>query len=424
MKDFKPHATNAEAVFQVVKDAVNVKDALIVLDTNVLLAPYRSSTEGFEAIIKTYAKLRDQKRLFVPAQAAREFARNRPSVLTQLHKSIEDARAISINGKFEYLPILETTDEYKEASNNLEEIKKLLKNFKNKVQDLADKIASWQNDDPVLQAYRPLFDSSVVIEQAEERNNIQNAKKFRFDAGIPPGNKDANKEDGGIGDLIIWATILDLGKSKKKDLIFVTEETKGDWFHRFGEHRLFPRYELIEEYSGVSGGCSFDIFNLSSLLKNMGIDEAVADEFLIPSGDGLTINFSDPLRFPVYRKLISQMGNLNYDLASSNDKNVDYILYVDGSRIALVIIDASVLPSATILGSYLSNAIDNIVQYDEVVFIFAGRDEEIASLTKIISRTQLHSSFSFILMVLSESEVRVVANNSQHSILHMICNLY
>lgn len=99
----------------------------------------------------------------------------------------------------------------------------------------------------------------------------------------------------------------------------------------------------------------------------MGIDEAVADEFLISSSDGLPINFADPLRFPVYRKLASQMGNLNYDLGYSNDKNVDYILYVDSFRIALVVIDASVLPSANVFGSYLSHAIDNIVQYDEVV---------------------------------------------------------
>jgi hypothetical protein len=43
--------------------------------------------------------------------------------------------------------------------------------------------------------------------------------QWRTDNQVPPGYKDASKDDKGIGDFLIWKSILDLGKKKNRDLV-------------------------------------------------------------------------------------------------------------------------------------------------------------------------------------------------------------
>lgn len=176
MKSFKPYDANPGNVFRLVKDKPNFKSAIIVLDTNVLLAPYRSSTEALEAIIDAYKELKQQARLYIPAQVAREFAKNRSTVLTNLHKQIGEAKTISINGKWEVLSILSSTAASKEALENINEARAALKKFKQKIEELEAEISSWQNDDPVLSAYRPLFVDDIIIDCDHEIADIQSIK--------------------------------------------------------------------------------------------------------------------------------------------------------------------------------------------------------------------------------------------------------
>ena len=78
---------------------------------------------------------------------------------------------------------------------------------------------------------------------------------------IPPGYKDAGKEDSGIGDLLIWHTILELGKVHKKSVIFVSGDEKPDWFKQSQNvalhlRALFIRIEpfLLEEEGSSHNG--------------------------------------------------------------------------------------------------------------------------------------------------------------------------
>lgn len=48
-------------------------ECIFVLDANVLLLPYASSSKPFAEIVKLYEKLVKEDRLFIPAQAMREF---------------------------------------------------------------------------------------------------------------------------------------------------------------------------------------------------------------------------------------------------------------------------------------------------------------------------------------------------------------
>lgn len=58
-------------------------DCLVVIDTNVLLLPYTVNQKSLEEIRKTYAELIASKRLVIPGQVAREFARNRATKIAE-----------------------------------------------------------------------------------------------------------------------------------------------------------------------------------------------------------------------------------------------------------------------------------------------------------------------------------------------------
>ena len=53
-----------------------------------------------------------------------------------------------------------------------------------------------------------------------DRDEVLEEMTRRYKQAIPPGYKDASKPDGGIGDFLIWKTILNLGeKNNWKNLL-------------------------------------------------------------------------------------------------------------------------------------------------------------------------------------------------------------
>lgn len=76
------------SLLQELKSVEQVKNkCLFVLDTNALLLPYTTSSKSIDEIKKVYAKLIKEKRLFIPGQVAREFAKNRPEKIKDYSKS-------------------------------------------------------------------------------------------------------------------------------------------------------------------------------------------------------------------------------------------------------------------------------------------------------------------------------------------------
>jgi hypothetical protein len=100
---------------------------------------------------------------------------------------------------------------------------------------------------------------------------------WRYAHGIPPGYKDQSKGDGGIGDFLIWKTILKLGEDRKTDCIFVTEDSKGDWWVQ-SEGTFQPRIELVEEYRRATQGRTIHLMSLSHFLSTFGAEERAVDE--------------------------------------------------------------------------------------------------------------------------------------------------
>src|SRR5262249_54130348 len=95
---------------------------------------------------------------------------------------------------------------------------------------------------------------------------------------LPPGYKDAGKDDEGIGDLLIWQTILEVAKTHGKSVIFVSADQKPDWWSKSEGSALYPRYELIDEFRRISLGQSFHIIRFSGFLDLYGASKEVVKE--------------------------------------------------------------------------------------------------------------------------------------------------
>lgn len=276
------------AVYQTYPDAAKIftarlkslqdikNNCVIVLDTNSLLVPYNTGKDSLEQIKRTYESLSARKQLIVPGQVAREFARNRANKLVELFQQLNRRANTRLQiGKY---PLLESLEDYQNALRQEEEINSALNEYRKTVSKVLDHIKAWTWNDPVSVMYGELFNESVVLDPPVDQDTVKAQLSWRFAHGIPPGYKDAAKDDGGIGDYLIWQTILEVGKSMKKSVVFVSGEEKPDWWHKSEGQTLYPRYELFDEFRRHSEGQSFHIIQFSRLLDLYGASEEVVAE--------------------------------------------------------------------------------------------------------------------------------------------------
>ena len=255
-----------------------VKDKCkIVLDTNALLVPYLTGSESLNEIKKVFEKLKKQNRLIVPGQVAREFANNRPERLKDIFQQLNRKQSSIQSIRIGNYPLLEGIDDYKEAIELEGKLNEQLAEYRKKIVGLIKKIKSWNWDDPVSVMYKEIFTKSTVLDIEIDENEIKKQLSYRYLHKIPPGFKDDNKPDDGIGDFLIWLTILEIAK-EQKDVIFVSGDEKTDWYHRSEKKGLYPRFELVNEYKIASNGKSFHILRLSELLNLLGADDKIVKE--------------------------------------------------------------------------------------------------------------------------------------------------
>lgn len=271
---------DAEAVFTTrYRNLESIKHScVVVLDTNTLLVPYTVSKQSLDQIKTTYEALIKQNRLVVPAQVAREFAKLRARKIAELFDQLSNKRNASTSLKKEEYPLLETLEEYKTSLALEDEINTQIKKYRDTLGEVLDRVRAWTWDDPVSELYGQLFATAVVRESPIKEVETQKELERRRLHKIPPGYKDAQKDDGGIGDLIIWQTILDIGQTTKKSLVFVSHEEKADWWYRSSGEPLYPRYELIDEFRRASNGETFHMVQLSKFLDLFGANQKVIDE--------------------------------------------------------------------------------------------------------------------------------------------------
>ncbi|RZO60488.1 MAG: hypothetical protein EVA89_13145 [Sandaracinaceae bacterium] len=258
--------------------ALHIDECDIVVDTNVLLLPYRAGPGSLAEIGKVFSVLRDAGRLFVPGQVAREFARNQPKRLGELFAALLQQSSQASAPKLKKYPLLESTPEYQRLLDAAEMLREAKNAYTAATGEMTEVIRRWGGNDPVSEVFRSLFTAATVRDIQPTDQATLDEMRRRYKLKIPPGYKDSPKPDGGIGDYIIWLTILAIGKDRKKPVVFVTGEEKNDWHERAANVCLVPRYELVDEFRRASNGHAFYIIQLSELLTLLKAEDKTVAE--------------------------------------------------------------------------------------------------------------------------------------------------
>ncbi len=222
--------------------------ATIVFDTNVFLNLYRYTAKTRDLLFLSFDNFKD--RLWMPNHVAHEFMKNRSNIIWEANHHYESLNSEA--GKFIKLCCselkLDADDkDLNELKNHIEEWINLAKK--------KNMLVSRPNDDKILDKLLSLFDGKVGVGFSEEElKEIEKEGLKRYAGKIPPGYKDNAKQrsddlNNVYGDLIVWKQIMNFASSQNKDIIFVTNDKKEDWWEIIHNQTLGPRIELKKEFS-------------------------------------------------------------------------------------------------------------------------------------------------------------------------------
>lgn len=263
----------AQAPIATIKD-----DCVVVLDANVLLLPYRLGATSLEELRKVFDSLAQGDRIFAPAQAVREFLKHRADKIRDIVRELsKQASQINIVADRK-IGFLQNDADYLKLVELSEQVKLSKSETLRTIEAIGAKLRTGVGSDPVSLAYREIFAGRVIdLPEDTDIQALQKEMSWRYRHSVPPGYKDHSKPDEGIGDFLIWKTIIQLAKDRHKSCIFVTEDAKSDWWVQ-SEGAFQPRLELVDEYRRESEGQTIHLMPLSDLLALYGAQQGAVED--------------------------------------------------------------------------------------------------------------------------------------------------
>lgn len=222
-------------------------NSLIVVDANILLNFYRYSEDTREKLFKILKKVK--KRLWIPYQVGKEFFENKDKVMVNSYKEY-DTLENELQKKFR-----DAKDEINKRKNDQlkckNDINTLLDETLKKIQEILNKEKEVKkpnfNKNLIEKKVLELFNTSIGEQiTGNEYDEMKKEGIRRFENQIPPGYKDSAKDEN--GDYYIFYSLIKKAKEVGKDIIFVTDDVKEDWFNQLNGERHGGRYELLNEF--------------------------------------------------------------------------------------------------------------------------------------------------------------------------------
>jgi predicted nucleic-acid-binding protein len=212
------------------------QDALIVLDTNVLLSLYEYTEESREEVLTALGQV--SERLWMPYHVGLEFVRGRRSVLESRKRVLTDASK-SVNTKLTAArkAIIEAKDtvraqlqKYARVPAEIDALEQLVSEravdghlavYRNAFKAHLDMLKNGHDlspvnvdtADPILPQVADLYGHRVGLQPDDQllQQRLDEAVAFRFPNQIPPGFKDFDKSTPlkGAGDFLIWEEVIE-----------------------------------------------------------------------------------------------------------------------------------------------------------------------------------------------------------------------
>lgn len=241
------------------------ENATFIFDTNVFLNLYRYSKKTRDIMFKAFVNFKD--RIWMPNHVAHEIMKNRCEVIWETNERYETISKESekfLQKCIQELRLSNTEDEYKE-------LEKYINTWLKKNQKKNHMVKTF-SEDAILDQLLFVFDGKVgTAFTQEELAEIEKDGKVRYDKKVPPGFKDIKKQNdaasnNSYGDLIVWKEILNYAKQNKKDIIYVTNDQKEDWWYILHNKTVGPRVELRKEFEDYTGQ-KFHMYTMSNFIS-------------------------------------------------------------------------------------------------------------------------------------------------------------
>lgn len=229
-------------------------EGIIILDTNTLLNFFRYTPSTRDEFLGVLEKL--QSSLWLPHHVGLEFHRRRLGVInttseafdriTDSLKKAEKDIGTTLNG-YKHHPSINRGDLLQEVNIFFTALAQKLNVQQDEHQD---RVVKGGDAEQTFKRISELFAEKIGPAFTPEENaQICQEGVTRYENKVPPGYKDKDeKNPNQYGDLIIWKEILRLGAEKKLPVIFVTDDTKEDWWWKASGETQGPRVELVDEY--------------------------------------------------------------------------------------------------------------------------------------------------------------------------------
>ncbi len=264
-------------------------NAIFVFDTNVLLNLYRYRSTTRESLFDVFENLTG--RIWIPYHVGLEFQRNRLYVIAEQNKKYTDVRSI-VNKSLEDIRIeleqlqLKKRHSHIDPDKLIKDMNEIKDKFFIELDELNEKSIDITSDDYIRERIDSLFGNCIgdpPLNQKELDDFFEEGLK-RYKFKIPPGYEDSSKANktadeftyAGLiykrkfGDLLVWKQIIKHASQKDiKDLIFVTDDSKTDWWWKIdsnGTKTIGARPELSDELIRETSIERFYMYNTESFL--------------------------------------------------------------------------------------------------------------------------------------------------------------
>jgi hypothetical protein len=261
-----------------------IKDpkTIIVLDTNIILDLARYSLYTSKNILKIFDQCIGS--IWIPNQVYEEYTKNKYPVFGELKKRYssfeknlleiinvsEKKIEKNLNGSYKYFA---KDSLLRELSEKIEEFRDIIKSYKDRVGVEYDETTS---DSPkIIEDIEHFINDLRKREQVgekigfKEKLEIIKEGELRYRHRIPPGFMDCEKD--GIekfGDLFVWKEILKLpSKNEVKNIIFITNDIKDDWWSKDKSGNLEMRSELRDEFNEINKKTYINFMTMSEFQK-------------------------------------------------------------------------------------------------------------------------------------------------------------
>ncbi|MCQ2192631.1 MAG: PIN-like domain-containing protein [Paludibacteraceae bacterium] len=252
------------------------ENGIVVFDTSALCNLYDLKIEDLKKMYEALSLFRN--RIWIPSQVLHEYEKNRQKAIhnpldsiKQLKKTFQklfnksefEKKVAEVDKKKQLHPIILEPD----INDFKYECNELIKKFESVISFIDSRYNTRKLSIEKLESNDVLYD---LIKNCETGKNLNFNEKleilkeghFRYANKIPPGymdgvvgasdsygQKQKNKEGfEKYGDLFIWKEIIKLSIDKQKDILFVGEDKKEDWYSHDSEGKLKPRIELFDEF--------------------------------------------------------------------------------------------------------------------------------------------------------------------------------